>query len=43
MKIYIVDQQKYVNVTFEEVMSILKSGLDFDKLTRESIQPYLLY
>jgi hypothetical protein len=43
MKIYIVDQQKYVNVTFEEVMSILQSGLDFDKLTRESIQPYLLY
>jgi hypothetical protein len=43
MKIYIVDQDKYVRVTFEEVMNILKSGLDFDKLTRESIQPYLLY
>ena len=43
MKIYIVDRQRYINVTFDEVMSILASGLNPSEWTRENIQKYLLY
>ena len=43
MKIYLVDKQKYINVTFQEVMNILASGLNPEEWTRENVQPYLLY
>ena len=43
MKIYLVDVQKYYNVTFEEAKKILASGLQPNEWTRESIQPYLMY
>lgn len=43
MIIYLVDQQKYAKVTFDELMNILKSGLSPNEWTRENLQPYLLY
>ena len=43
MKIYLVDKQKYFNVTFEEAMNILASGLKPSEWTRDNIQKYLLY
>jgi hypothetical protein len=43
MKIYLVDQQRYFRVTFEETKRILTSGLTPDQWTRINIQPYLLY
>ena len=43
MKIWLVDRQQYFRVTYEEVMNILKSGLEPSEWTRQSIQPYLLY
>lgn len=43
MKIYLVDRRKYINVTFEEVMNILSSGLKPNEWTRDNIQKYLLY
>ena len=43
MKIYLVDRDKYINVTFDEVMNILASGLNPNEWTRENIQKYLLY
>lgn len=43
MKIYLVDKQKYFNVTFQEAMNILASGLTPSEWTRNNIQPYLLY
>lgn len=43
MKIYLVDKCNYINVTFEEVMNILSSGLQPSEWTRENIQQYLLY
>ena len=43
MKIYLVDRDKYINVTFDEVMNILASGLQPSEWTRENIQKYLLY
>lgn len=42
MKIYIVDRKRYINVTFEEVMNILSSGLNPNEWTRDNIQKYLL-
>jgi hypothetical protein len=43
MKIYVVDRNKYINVTFDEVMNILASGLQPSEWTRDNIQKYLLY
>lgn len=43
MKIYLVDRKRYINVTFEEVMNILSSGLSPNEWTRDNIQKYLLY
>lgn len=43
MKIYLVDRQRYINVTFDEVMNILSSGLQPNEWTRDNIQKYLLY
>ena len=43
MKIYLVDRKHYINVTFEEVMNILASGLKPNEWTRDNIQKYLLY
>jgi hypothetical protein len=43
VQIYLVDKQKYFNVTFDEVMNILASGLNPSEWTRENIQKYLLY
>ena len=43
MKIYLVDKQKYFNVTFAEAMNILASGLQPNEWTRDNIQKYLLY
>lgn len=43
MKIYLVDVQKYFNITFEEAKRILASGLQPSEWTRANIQPYLLY
>ena len=43
MKIYLVDRQRYFRVTFEEAKRILTSGLEPNQLTRDNIQPYLLY
>jgi hypothetical protein len=43
MKIYIVDRKRYIRVTFDEMMSILSSGLQPNEWTRDNIQKYLLY
>lgn len=43
MQIYLVDVQKYINVTPEEAKAILCSGLQPSEWTRVNIQPYLLY
>jgi hypothetical protein len=43
MKIYLVDRKRYINVTFDEVMNILSSGLNPKEWTRDNIQKYLLY
>ena len=43
MKTYLVDRRRYINVTFDEVMNILASGLSPSEWTRENIQQYLLY
>lgn len=43
MKIYLVDIQKHINVTFEEAKAILCSGLMPNEWTRANIQKYLLY
>jgi hypothetical protein len=43
MKIYLVDRKRYINVTFDEVMNILSSGLNPSEWTRDNIQKYLLY
>lgn len=43
MRIYLVDRGKYINVTFDEVMNILASGLKPSEWTRENIKQYLLY
>lgn len=43
MKIYLVDAQKYINVTYDEAKAILCSGLQPNEWTRVNIQPYLMY
>ena len=43
MKIYLVDRQRYLRVTYEEAKNILKSGLTPDQWTLANIQWYLLY
>lgn len=43
MKIWLVDDQKYCRVTYQEIINILKSGLQPNEWTRENIQQYLLY
>lgn len=43
MKIWLVDKQRYFNVTFEEAKAILTSGLMPNEWTRENIQQFLLY
>lgn len=43
MKIFLVDKQKYIYVTFQEAMNILASGLRPEDWTRENIKQYLLY
>ena len=43
MKIFLIDQQKYIYVTFQETMNILASGLKPEEWTRANIKQYLLY
>lgn len=43
MKIWLVDKQKYFNVTFAEAKAILCSGLMPNEWTIANIQQYLLY
>lgn len=43
MKIYLVDRQKYFNVTFEEALRILCSGLQPHEWTSYNIQRYLMH
>ena len=43
MKIYLVDEQKWFNVTYDEARAILASGLHPTQWTRENIKPYLLF
>ena len=43
MKIYLVDEQKYFRVTFEEAKRILCSGLESAEWTLENILKYVLH
>lgn len=43
MKIYLVDKQRYIRVTYQEALAILASGLQPREWTSAAIQKYLMY
>lgn len=43
MKIYLTDKKRWIRVTTQEALNILKSGLKPEEWTASAIQKYLLY
>lgn len=43
MKIWLVDEKVWFNITYDEAKLLIASDLHPTKWTRENIQPYLLF